>query len=104
MFDPNMLTYERMPLESISEINNCVGKNYDGDLLFRYDASQWANMNTLVHNVSDLNNRLIGIETTTTDHILTVETSLEYSIEQLRQENYELQQRLDRLEMMLGEN
>jgi hypothetical protein len=91
-----------MPLASFSEIDECIGKDYNGDFLVRYDASQWINMNKLIDNVESMNNRLITVET-----MANVESrfaDMLQTITDLKQEIYDLQQRIETYEMSSGEN
>ena len=96
-----ILTYNRMPLASIREMDDIVGKTYDGDLLLRYDASRWLNINSLVDTVNTMD---IDYLSNVDGKLITFGNEITNEIEKLRQENYELQQRLDKLEMLLGEN
>ena len=97
----NLLTYNRMPLSSISEIDDCVGKDYMGNFLIRYDASQWLDVNKLVNCIKNIDtNYLSTIDTKLINHGIEVNNE----IEKLKEENYQLQQRLDKLEMLLGDN
>lgn len=105
MFHYDIKTYNRMPLSSFGEIDQVIGKDYDGDFLVRYDASQWINMNKLADNVEDIGNRLSSVESGTM--MINMEARFAEMVEiinDLKQEVYDLQQRLDVYEMTSGEN
>ena len=105
MLHYDVKTYNRMPLSSFSEIDQVVGKDYDGDFLVRYDASQWINMNKLADNVEDIDNRLNSVEAGTM--MVNMEArfaAMLETIEALKQEVYDLQQRIEVYEMQSGEN
>lgn len=107
----DMKTYNRMPLSSFSEIDQVVGKDYSGDFLVRYDASQWINMNKLADNVEHLLNESITSESAdiawikaNLQALLDRVVTLENQNKDLLDQNYELEQRLDAFEMSSGEN
>jgi len=101
MYIYNLLTYNRMPLSSIAEFDECIGKDYDGNLLLRYDASRWLNINALTDYIQNQNNtQNLDVQ----NEINSLKSKYNEEIKRVREENYELQQRIEKLEMLIGDN
>ena len=100
-------TYNRMPLNSFSEIDECIGKDYNGDLLVRYDASQWINLNKLVDLIESTQghqNHDVEWIKANSEALLQRVITLEDQNKDLLDTIYQLEQRLDVLESTSGEN
>lgn len=108
MYNYEMKTYDSMPVNGFARMDDLIRTTYSGDLTLRYDASRFVNVNLLADNVEDLHTRLQTIEgRTETEEITNLQmdiVDLHTTINELRQENHDLQDRLNRLEMLLGEN
>jgi uncharacterized protein YdcH (DUF465 family) len=96
-----MVTYDRMPLTSFSKIDDFIGEDYSGNFLLKYNDSRFVNVAAIVDNVNYLNQEIQNLITSSTSNEVQL---LKEEIENLKQEKYELSQRLDRLEMLLGDN
>lgn len=89
---------------SLEDINNYIRKDYNGHIF--YKESQYSNnfvdLQAVVNNLAYLNMKVD--QNAANPQFQELIESMAATINKLSEENYELQQRLDKLEMLIGEN